>query len=199
MVRRYVVIKTEPVLTPPTPSPSPSPIPSSSTSPSPSQLFAFPTVTISADGSVTPSTAPIQRNGNLYTFTGNLNGPLLIDKSNIVIDGADYTLLGNGTLNGLYIRTSQTGISLTGRTNVTIENLQIESYIDAVNIYSSQYITISGSNITQNNQGIYVSESSKTRISSNNIVTSNGQPIWLNKADTTLVFRKRNQPQRALV
>jgi hypothetical protein len=32
-----------------------------------------------------------------------------------------------------------------------------------------------------------VSESSKTRISSNNIVTSNGQPIWLNSADNTLV------------
>jgi hypothetical protein len=116
----YVVIKTEPVLTPPTPSPSLSPVPSSSTSPSPSQLFAFPTVTIKSDGSVNPSTAPIQRIGNLYTFTGNLNGPLLIDKNNIVIDGADYTLLGNGTINGLYIRTSQTGISLTGRTNVTI-------------------------------------------------------------------------------
>jgi len=183
----YVVIKTEPVLTPPTPSPSVSPIPSSSTSPSPSELFAFPTVTISSDGSISPSTAPIQRNGNLYTFTGNLNGPLLIDTNNIVIDGADYTLLGNGTLNGLYIRTSQTGISLTGKTNVTIENLQIESYIDAVNIYSSSYITISGNNITQNNQGIYVSESSKTRISSNNIVTSNGQPIWLNSADDTLI------------
>ena len=183
----YVVIKTEPVLTPPTPSPSSSPIPSSSTSPAPSQLFAFPTVTISSNGNVEPSTAPIQRNGNLYTFSGDLNGPLLIDKSNIVIDGSDYTLLGNGTLNGLYIRTSQTGISLTGRTNVTIENLQIENYIDAVNIYSSQYITISGSNITQNTQGIYVSESSKTQIISNNIVTSNGQPIWLNKADTTFI------------
>ena len=70
----YVVFKTEPVLTPPTPSPSPSPIPSLSTSPSPSQLFAFPTVTISSDGNVEPSTAPIQRNGNLYTFTGDLNG-----------------------------------------------------------------------------------------------------------------------------
>jgi nitrous oxidase accessory protein NosD len=183
----YVIIKTEPVLAPPTPSPSPSPIPSSSTSPSPSQLFAFPTVTISSDGNVKPSTAPIQRNGNLYTFTGDLNGPLLIDKNNIVIDGADYTLLGNGTLNGLYIRTSQTGISLTGRSNVTIENLRIENYVDAVNIYSSRYITISGSNIARNTQGIYVSESTKTRISSNNIVTNNGQPIWLNSADNTLV------------
>ncbi len=190
----YVVIKTEPVLPAPTPYPSSSPISSSSTSPSPSQLFAFPTVTITADGSVSPSTAPIQRNGALYTFTGDLNGPLLIDRSNIVIDGADYTLLGNGTLNGLYIRTSQTGISLTGRTNVTIMNLQVENYIDAVNIYSSQYITISGSNITQNNQGIYVSESSKTQIISNNIVTSNGQPIWLNKADTTFIFENVISP-----
>ena len=196
----YYVVKTGPAaLTPSPPTP-----------PGPSQFFAFPQVTIKADGSVDPSTAPIQRNGILYTFNGNWNGSLLIEKDNIVIDGSGYALQGNGTINGLYIRTSETGIKLAGRINVTIENLQIYNYKNGIYLDNSAYATISGNDITLNSNGIFeinsafttisgnnvtqstegiviTASSANNKISNNNIVYSAGDGIWLNQSAGNVV------------
>ena len=51
---------------------------------------------IRQDGSVDPSTVPIQRSGDIYTLTGNIAGNITVQKYNIVIDGAGYTLQGPG-------------------------------------------------------------------------------------------------------
>jgi parallel beta-helix repeat protein len=205
----YYVVKTKPTLPPPSTSPSPSPPPS--TSPSPAPILAFPSTTISADGDVNPSTALIQRNGNVYEFTGNLNGPLVVNTDNIVIDGAGYSLQGNGTAGELFIRMSQTAINLTDRTNVTIRNLQIYSYnygiyldnstnatISGNNITQNEYgvfeitsafAAISGNNITQNNYGILVTAPSlNNKISSNNIGASRSFGITLNQSDGNVIF-----------
>src|SRR5665647_1823775 len=50
---------------------------------------------ISSDGSIV-GTNNIQRNGDLYILTGNISGGIAIQKSNIIIDGAGYTLEGYG-------------------------------------------------------------------------------------------------------
>ena len=55
---------------------------------------ALPTVIIQPDGSVSPAIAPIQRNGNIYTFTNNIYAAIKILKSNAVLDGAGHTLSG---------------------------------------------------------------------------------------------------------
>lgn len=52
------------------------------------------TIFIRPDGSVSPSNVPIQRNGDIYTFTGDVFDPILVQKSNITIDGAGYSLIG---------------------------------------------------------------------------------------------------------
>jgi len=52
------------------------------------------TIFIQPDGSVNPSNVPIQRNGDIYTFTGNVYDPILVQKSNITINGAGYSLIG---------------------------------------------------------------------------------------------------------
>lgn len=84
-------------------------------------------VYINADGSVT-GTNSIQRSGDLYILTGNISGGIAVQKSNITIDGAGYTLQGNGG----------TGIDLTNNVtqvpsareiwNVTIKNLGIMNF-----------------------------------------------------------------------
>ncbi len=65
----------------------------------PANATAIQTIVIQADGSISPSSMPIQRNGNVYTFTDNISATMRIEKSNIVLDGAGYTLYGpyNGT------------------------------------------------------------------------------------------------------
>lgn len=168
----YYIVKTEPSLPLPS-SPTASPTATASTSPSPAQALEFPLTKISADGSISPLTAPIQRSGKTYVFTGDLNGQLLVDKDNIVIDGAGYALQGNGTYGSLYIRQSQTGINLTGEDKVTIKDLQIYNYNIGIYINNSNYAAVSESTLTQNGYGIFVDASSFAVISGNNITQSN--------------------------
>ena len=57
------------------------------------------------NGRIEPSTIPIQRNGNVYTFKNDIiNYFLYIQCANIVIGRANYKLQGNGTFSrGLLI------------------------------------------------------------------------------------------------
>lgn len=109
------------------------------------------TIHIRADGSVDPPTAPIQRNGDLYTLTDNIytkapNG-IAIERNNMTLDGADYGL--DGTNNN-------TGITLSGRSNITIKNIEIKAFNTGVDCSSSFNISITGNSITYNLVGIQV-------------------------------------------
>lgn len=76
---------------------------------------------ITADGNV-EGTTTIQRNGNIYTFTSNIEGSIVIEGSNVVLDGAGFTLQGVITING---------------NNVEIKNLKIIAFDIAIEIYGS--------------------------------------------------------------
>ena len=65
------------------------------------------TVTINPDGSVT-GTNNIQRKGDVYTLTGNISVGIQVQKSSIILDGAGYTITGNGI---------GTGVDFFSRTN----------------------------------------------------------------------------------
>ena len=56
-------------------------------------------IRILRNGTLYPRTNSIQKNGNTYTFSSNFYGQIIVDTSNIIIDGAGYTLHGqyNGT------------------------------------------------------------------------------------------------------
>jgi hypothetical protein len=79
------------------------------------------TVYIRADGSIDPPTAPISTLDNVtYTLTGDIfNSSIVIERDNIVLDGADYTVTGDGTGNG---------IMLTSRSGVTVRNMAIRNF-----------------------------------------------------------------------
>jgi hypothetical protein len=75
------------------------------------------TIYIKADGSVDPPTANITSTDNItYTFTNNNYDEIVVERDNIVVDGAYLTLQGKGAQ---YSK----GINLIGRSNVTIKNL----------------------------------------------------------------------------
>jgi hypothetical protein len=56
--------------------------------------LAMQTVFIDSDGSINPNSVPIQRSENTYFFTGNVYACLIVNKSDVVIDGAGYALCG---------------------------------------------------------------------------------------------------------
>ena len=111
------------------------------------------TIYIRADGSVDPPTAPIQRDGDVYTFTGDIYDAIEIERNNIVVDGVWHTLAS--------------AISLSNRNNITLKNTSIDG---GISLYeSSRYICISGNNITGD---IQVGDLS-TDLSGNNTIEGN--------------------------
>src|SRR3989304_7138206 len=51
-------------------------------------------VFIRNDGSIDPSTAPLQRTSEVYTLVGSFVGNITVQKDNIIIDGAGKTVEG---------------------------------------------------------------------------------------------------------
>jgi parallel beta-helix repeat protein len=124
------------------------------------------TIYIRADGSIDPPTAPISTLDNVtYILTGNITSDahgITVERDNVIIDGAGYTLQGRGDSVGIY---------LTTRRNVTIKNVEIKAFNDGIYLrLHSAYNTVSGNTIIDNGyDGIYVSGSSNNIISENTI------------------------------
>jgi parallel beta-helix repeat protein len=135
------------------------------------QVKASGTIYIRADGSVDPDTAPILTvDGITYTFTDNIYDSIVVERDNIVVDGAGYTVQGTG---------SGKGIDLFYRSNVTIKNLEIKTFYDGIRLSLSSNNKILGNNITNNgNDGIFFIHSSNNTIQGNNI-TNNDEGIEL--------------------
>jgi len=129
----------------------------------------LPPITIKADGSIYPPTAPIQRDGDMYTFTGNIDGfAIKVQKSNIVIDGAGYTLQGPG-FGG--------GIDLFGVNDVIVKNAYIHGFDYGIYLGSASNNIILG-NVFDNNRYGIVLYSSYNRIYHNDFIGSAVQQAW---------------------
>jgi len=131
------------------------------------------TIYIRVDGSIYPPTAPISTVDNVtYTFISNINDSIVVERNNIVVDGAGYTLRGTGAY-------GSTGIGLRKRNNVTIENMKIEGFYLGVWFNESSNNSISGSIIANNKFSIELTYSSNANSIYGNNVTNNEYGIGL--------------------
>jgi hypothetical protein len=113
-------------------------------------------VYVTYNGSV-PSTAPIQRKGNTYTFTNDiLNAYIEVECDNIVINGAGFTLQGQMPY----------GIHLENRSNVLIKNVNFKGFYYAVCIRASSHIVIA-------HNGLFGSGGLKLDSSIDNLIANN--------------------------
>ena len=124
-------------------------------------------VYIRSDGSIDPSAAPIQRVGDTYTLLGTFVGNITVEKDNIVIDGAGYTI--EGTAIGAEVTV---GVELSSRSNVTVKNMQIRSFVNGIFLLDSFNNNIIGNNITDNVDGIRINNSTGNNIIGNNITAN---------------------------
>ena len=132
------------------------------------------TIYIRADGTV-EGTDNIQRDGNVYTFTGNIYDSIVVERDNIVVDGAGYTVQGTGADDSPpWYR----GIDLSHRSNVTIKNTRISNFHYGIHLDESLNNNIIGNYIT-NDSNIALYSSSNNNISGNNIKDNNGNGIYL--------------------
>jgi parallel beta-helix repeat protein len=149
-------------------------------------------ITINADGSVDPSTAPISQTGDVYTLTANVSASVTIEKSNTVFDGAGFTIqspawswalkltpptpiesaLSNITVKNVKVMEDPSapnwawGIMLDTTTNSVIANCTISDIRDSIGIWVQDRCTgnlIIGNNFTNiHHTAIYVWERNNT-------------------------------------
>jgi parallel beta-helix repeat protein len=124
------------------------------------------TIYIRADGSIDPPTAPIQRNGDIYTFTGSIYDSVVIERNSIVVDGAGHTIQGAGSGSGI-------GIHLYGGYNITLKNLKVKGFYFGVSLDYSAFNSIFNITVSYNNWvGIYLAHSDNNTVSENSALNN---------------------------
>jgi parallel beta-helix repeat protein len=135
-------------------------------------------VIIKADGSV-EGTSNIQRNGNVFTFVGDVVGRLTIERDNVVVDGAGHTLKGPD----IFIA----DLSVSGRTNVTIQNITMTSGF-GMSVVNSSNVTVSGNQIENNyGSGIHLAKSTLCTIEGNTIANNGEQGLLVMSSQDNLI------------
>jgi hypothetical protein len=93
----------------------------------------LPHISINDNGTISPTILPIERIGSLYYLTGDIyNYGISIHCDNIVLDGRNFSLKSNGSLNGEALSISAI--------NVTIQNFVIDAVPVAVSLYGASGI-----------------------------------------------------------
>lgn len=136
------------------------------------------TVYIRANGDVDPAWVPIQRNGDVYTFTGDImvdGGAIgmIIERDNVTLDGAGHQFSRPPQL--MYA----IGIMLTERSNVTIKNLSISKFSEGVFLNCTFQTIIENNTIQTESSGVTLISSSNNTISANNITENNSAGVKL--------------------
>jgi parallel beta-helix repeat protein len=126
------------------------------------------TIYIKADGSV-EGTDKIQKDGNVYTFTDNINGSIIVEKDNVVVNGAGFTLQGDGNGRGIDLYDDSTGI--------TVRNMQIMNFQFGVHLSNASYTTIDSNCIVNNFEGIRLNGGFNNTIVGNAIANNSDNGI----------------------
>jgi len=176
-------------------------------------------IIINADGSVTPSSAAIQMEGNTCIITADLNSFITVERGNIVVDGANHTLQGPGI--------SQNAIAITlMASNVTVENLHVTGWkagvygafnnntitnnvfagnYQAVSIYADDYV-VSENSISGSSDAAILIDTGSTRpqgddnlITQNQLTSNNWALDILNSNGTTIAQNNVTNNAVALV
>jgi len=136
---------------------------------------------IRGDGTV-DGTNSILRNGNIYSFTAEISGSIVVEKDDVVVDGAGYSLQGTGI---------GTGISLDGRINVTVQNIYVRNFFYGIYLDSSHNNSISNNSVTGNFYGVYLSASSNNTIIGSNISGNDYPGVWLRSSSNNEIRENR--------
>jgi parallel beta-helix repeat protein len=137
---------------------------------------------IRANGAIDPPTANITTSDNvIYTLNDNIfNCSIVVERNNIIIEGANKTLQGTG---------SGTGIDLTGRSNVTVKNIEIKEFSFGIYLYSSSNITITENRIINNTSGVYLRYTLNSNLTENMMIDNNGGILLFQADNNTRIIR----------
>ncbi|MEM3697728.1 MAG: PQQ-binding-like beta-propeller repeat protein [Candidatus Bathyarchaeia archaeon] len=150
------------------------------------------TIYIRADGSITPSDAPLFTADKVtYVLTDNIvdaapytgDTAVIIERDNIVFNGNGYTIQGKNKDHTCY------GMDLTGRSNVTIKNLNIKSFDYCLRLEFSLGNTLYENNIADNYYGVYLVSSSQNILAGNTISRNRNCGVYLDVSSSNTLLR----------
>jgi len=147
------------------------------------QTRASATIFIRPDGNIEPPTAPILRIGDLYIITDNIYESIVIQRNNMTLDGAGFTIQGGGEGNG---------IELADITNVTVANAVVCKFNFGIYVNCSSEIKLFNNLITEISwgAGIEIVSSSNNTVFDNNLSTiSWGTGIQLSASSNNTLQR----------
>jgi YVTN family beta-propeller protein/parallel beta-helix repeat protein len=149
-------------------------------------VYAFGTraIYIMPDGSISPSSANITNSGNVtYAFTGNNYLPIVVNRSNVIINGMGYTLQTSGGIS----------FSLRGMKNVTIKDTTITKGWVGILLYSSYGNVLSGNNFANiRNASIALVSGDDNTLSCNNVAANSGYGIVIESSSDGNVLSGNN-------
>jgi hypothetical protein len=156
----------------------------------------LPRIYIRSNGSVEPTTAPIERSGNIYKLTGNIaRHTIVIQRDDTVLEGSGYLIEGNKSWMGLvphFGDAGNNGIIIAGQNNINVTNLNIERFTAGVRISGSSHINIIGNRFNEETAvfdtptGIIIESSSHVLIENNNFTSIRGPAIACNGTNITI-------------
>lgn len=151
-----------------------------------SKAVASGTIYIRNDGRVDPPDTPIFSADNItYTLIGDVSYTIVVERNNIVLDGAGFSLRGNK---------SGYGIDISQRNNVTIKNMKIENFFHGIYLWYSCNNSITGNNIRGNVvSGIRLFRISNYNTIWKNNITRNGNGIGLVDSTGNKMFENNIQ------
>jgi parallel beta-helix repeat protein len=144
----------------------------------------LPAIYISNNGEVSPSYNLINRNGDVYTFTGNWTTCVLqVERSNIKIHGEGFFIVGNGV---------GYGVRLNDVRNVSISNVNVAKTNIGIYLGNSSKATIDGCVVRDGSYGIYLNESTNNVVIGNRLSSFYG--IYLDHSGNNVLKNNFIQP-----
>jgi parallel beta-helix repeat protein len=123
---------------------------------------------INADGLITPSEANITTTDRVtYTFNGTNFYPIVVNRSDIIIDGNGFAVQGKKDYGSF-------GISLYNLINVTIANVTVKDFYYGIKLNLTSSIAILGSTFNNTAHNLWGSETTNTTIFGNYVTGGSG-------------------------
>ena len=136
-------------------------------------------ITINNDGTITPSSAPVTLNENVYTLNRNIYGSITIEKDYVVFDGAGFAINSSSSFAALTLKPA-TPLYGEYLLNVTIRNVVVVDGNRGILLQSSNNSLIANNTISNVESGIMVDiYGTGNTIAGNNLTDISGNAIWV--------------------
>jgi parallel beta-helix repeat protein len=137
-------------------------------------------ITINADGSINPPTAPIQQTGDTYTLVGDVHGSITVMRNNTIFDGNGQSLTGGQGVGGLSVGCNYySSTTSVGALNVTVRNLTVKGSVFGISLVETTNALVFNNTISETRNGpfqptagIYVSGGGSNIIKGNNLMNN---------------------------